>query len=51
MIKLLLTTLFAGISAVKVKKERGVLVLTDDNFEEVIGKKEFLLVNWYAPDW
>ena len=35
--------------AVKVKKERGVLVLTDDNFDEVIAKKEYMLVYFFSP--
>jgi hypothetical protein len=31
--------------------EDGVMILTDDNFEEELLKNDYLLVEFYAPWW
>ena len=41
--------LLISISAEEIAKEKGVLVLTDKNFEQAIAENELLLVEFYAP--
>merc|ERR1712012_768192 len=43
-----LTVLVAAAQA-EIKKEEGVLVLTNDNFQEAVDGNEFVLVEFYAP--
>ena len=48
---LLATQVFAVEEAAKVEDgiENGVIVLTDDKFDDVIKDNEFILVEFYAP--
>ena len=39
----------AVFGAAEVTKEEGVIVLTEDNFQEVIDSNEYVLVEFYAP--
>lgn len=49
LIKFLAFGLLATMAAAEITKDEGVLVLTDDNFQEAIDANEFILVEFYAP--
>merc|ERR1711988_413410 len=46
---LLLLAMFGTLALAEIKKEEGVLVLTNDDFQEAVDGNEFILVEFYAP--
>merc|ERR1712045_306306 len=46
---LLLLAMFGTFALAEITKEEGVLVLTNDNFDEALESNEFVLVEFYAP--
>jgi len=47
--RLLVVLALAAVGLAEIPKEEGVLVLTEDNFQEAVDSNEFLLVEFYAP--
>merc|ERR1719510_157637 len=45
----LIASLILALAQAEIKKEEGVLVLTNDNFQEAVDGNEFVLVEFYAP--
>lgn len=49
LVKLLAFGLLASMAVAEITKDEGVLVLTDENFEDALKEHEFILVEFYAP--